>query len=291
MKKMNVALATLLALACNGDSSVAVTPPPPALHADTPAPVKDVRMGDTLEIEVPTAVGGVPPYAWTYRANASYLHIVSQDPLRVYASDGGHPTLTATVRDDSGQTATVDIELRLIPRSLIEGRWYMAHTLDADTVQLWMDLMPGNPWCPDMGSAGACTNPNCATMSDGYPGYWPCPARGFSVGGQVAWKVRERDAFWPDPFVWLPWEMAVGVRPSFFHQLDDPQVLLNIGVDGGLGICERGTYAEFRGSLNDDATELSGTLTYECEYMLPGIPEPWNPTGNVTFHLQPDAYR
>ena len=41
-------------------------------------------------------MGRVLPYTWTYLSDASYLHVVSQDPLRVSASDGGHPTLTAS---------------------------------------------------------------------------------------------------------------------------------------------------------------------------------------------------
>lgn len=282
MKKMNVALATLLVLACGDGFGVAIEHPAPPLTVYDSSPLLDVRIGDTVEVAVPTAVGGVPPYEWAYGSESSYLHVVSTDPLRVYASDGGHPTLTATVHDAAGQTKSTEIEVRLIPRSRIEGRWYMAHTLGADTVHLWMDLMPGRPWCPDT-YRGVCVNPNCATMHDGYPGYDPCPARSFNIGGQVKWQVGERDAFWPDPFTWLPWP-----RTSYVNAAS---VLLNIGVVGGIGICDRGTYAEFRGSLNDDATELSGTLVYECDYIYPGIPSPTNPSGPVTFHLQADASR
>jgi hypothetical protein len=279
---MSLALATLFALACGEGFGVAIEQPVPSLTVYDPAPVLDVSIGDTLEIAEPTVGGGVPPYEWTYHADAPYLHVVSTDPLRVYASDGGHPKIVATVHDAAGQKESTEIEVRLIPRARVEGRWHMAHTLGADTVQLWMDLMPGRPWCPDT-YKGVCVNPNCATMNDGYPGYDPCPTRSFNIGGQVKWQVGERDGFWPDPFTWLPWP-----RTSYANAT---KVLLNIGVVGGIGLCDLGTYAEFRGSLNDDATELSGMLVYECDYIYPGIPSPGNPSGNVTFHLQADASR
>ena len=115
-----------------------------------PTPVLGVRIGDTLEIMEPIALGGVPPFEWAYHADASHLHVVSQDPLRVYASDGGHPTVTATVRDAADQTATTEIEVHLVTRSRIEERWYMEHGgyTPADTVRLGIDLMPGHvQWC------------------------------------------------------------------------------------------------------------------------------------------------
>ena len=68
--------------------------------------------------------------------------------------------------------------------------------------------------------------------------------------------------------------------------MNGDRVVLNIGVPGDLGICKLGTYAEFRGELNEDATELSGVLTYECGYWYPGVPDPDNPKGYVTFYRQ-----
>lgn len=291
MSRLALATLTLLAPACSDAFSAAVEPPVPALTVYSPSPVLGVGMGDTVEVAEPTATGGVPPYAWAYSARDPYLHVVSRDPLRVYASDGGHPKIVATVHDASGLTETVEIEVRVQPRARAEGRWHMAHLLhvESDTVQLIVDLMPGNPWCPDT-YKGQCTNPNCATASDGYPGYPPCPQRSFNISGQVKWTrgghdirmPHQSDVFWPDPFVWLPWP-----RTSFVNA---QRVLLNIGVPEEVGVCERGTYAEFDGTLNGDATELTGTLTYECSYLLPGIPNTaLNPTGNVTFYRQEGA--
>ncbi|MDE0356285.1 MAG: hypothetical protein OXN92_00890 [Gammaproteobacteria bacterium] len=163
------------------------------------------------------------------------------------------------------------------PEIRLEGIWHNAHTLNdgRDTIQLVAHLRPTLPWCPVM-YKGQCT---------------PLSARGFSynVGGQVKWvrgghdarTPHPNDVFWPDPFSWGPWSAS---RPNIVTFQVEPNVVLNIGVPEEVGVCEHGTYAEFKGSFNEDGTELTGTFSYECNYLLPGIPNTYlNPTGTITL--------
>ncbi|MDE2716313.1 MAG: hypothetical protein OXI33_04760 [Chloroflexota bacterium] len=180
-----------------------------------------------------------------------------------------HPIPSAPVADTARAQPESEPELRL------EGRWHNAHTLNdgRDTIQVVADLMPGYPWCPVM-YKGQCT---------------PLAARGFSynIGGQVKWTRGGHDAryphpndvFWPETLVRVPWPRVNGISWG-----SEPQVVLNIGVPEEVGVCERGTYAEFKGSFNEDGTELTGTFSYECNYLLPGIPNSYlNPTGTITL--------
>jgi len=280
VKKMSMALAALLALACEEEISVVDLYAPPLVVVD-PEPVQGVRVRDTVEIATPDVEGGTPPYTWMYDTHEPYLRIVGADPLTVYASDGGWPRIIAAVSDAGGRSDTTEIEVRLEPWSPVEGRWYMVHTIDADTVELWADLMPGHPWCSQAPMWSYCTSDNCSTMSDGYPDDFPCPQRSFNVSGQVKWLVGEQEAFWPDPFKWLPWP-----RENYVTWLREPNIILNIGVPDELGICERGTYATFRGNLSADLQAMTGTVTYNCDYVHIGVPAPWNPSGRFTFHRQ-----
>ncbi len=283
MKRLcRMALAALLALACEEEIMVGDLYAPPLAVLD-PEPVQDVRVRDTLEIAAPLVEGGTPPYTWTYEARTGddYLHIVGTDPLKVYASDGGWPKIVAAVSDAYGKADTVEIEVRLIPESPVEGRWYMLHTIDADTVELWADLMPGHPWCSQAPMWSYCISDNCSTMYDSYPESFPCTGASFNIGGQVKWRVGEQEAFWPDPFKWLPWP-----RNNFVAWLRKPNIVLNIGVPDELGICERGTYATFRGNISADLQTMTGTVSYNCDYVSIGVPAPWNPSGQFTFHRQ-----
>ncbi|MDE0260176.1 MAG: hypothetical protein OXR82_17545 [Gammaproteobacteria bacterium] len=277
------ACAAFFMLACEEEILPAPDLYAPPLQVMAPEPVRDVRIGDTVEIATPHVEGGTPRYTWTYSTDVDsyYLHIVDTDPLRVYASDGGWPRITAAVNDANGKADTVEIEERLIPQSPVEGRWHMLHTIDADTVELWLDLMPGHPWCSQAPMWSRCVSDNCSTMSDGYPDIFPCPQRSFNIGGQVKWRVGDNEALWPDPFKWLPWP-----RNNFVTWLREPNIVLNVGVPQELGICARGTYATFEGSVSEDRQTMTVNASYNCDYVHIGVPAPWNPSGTFTLHRQ-----